>query len=64
MDKDTHVYCKQCQNFKCNMIMLEDEYTINLDCKYKDECDFYDTEDSKPFSERPFYKSNFWFNSL
>lgn len=58
---DQHVYCTACQNYGCTL-MDNDEYELH--CKHKDECDFYDPEDSKPLRERPFYESSFWLSSF
>lgn len=49
MQKNTHVYCTNCLWFK---IINE-----TPECKYSSECDFWDFEDSRPFSERPRYKA-------
>ena len=57
---DQHVYCTNCQNYGCASLS-NDDYTLS--CKYDDICDFTDTEDSKPFRDRPHYKSSFWFSS-
>lgn len=60
MDLNEHVYCTLCQNFGCK---TEDGEYI-LFCPHSDDCDFYDTEDSKPFKDRPFYKSSLWIGTL
>lgn len=49
MDKNTHVYCVDCKHFR-----MDDEYKPY--CPYEPECDIWNCEDSKPFSERPYYK--------
>jgi len=48
--KNKHVYCTHCKHFK-----IEDGTPF---CKYDAMCDIYDCEDSKPFQERPMWKSN------
>ena len=54
MDKDTHVYCTQCKNFE----VTNDVETMNVEinCKYEDECDFWNPEDSLRFEDRPHYQ--------
>jgi hypothetical protein len=39
------------------------EDDVETSCKHELECDFSDSEDSKPFKDRPFYKSEFWISS-
>lgn len=45
---DIHVYCTHCAWFQ-----IKDGVP---DCKYSEECDLWDCEDSRPFSERPKYQ--------
>lgn len=49
MNKDEHVYCTDCKHFR-----LDDEYKQY--CPFEEECDIWNCEDSKPFSERPKYE--------
>lgn len=44
----THVYCTRCRWF-----YIENE---TPKCKYENECDIWDCEDSKPFKNRPKYE--------
>lgn len=44
---ETHVYCTHCTWFR-----IKDDVP---NCKYTAECDIWDCEDSRPFSERPKY---------
>ena len=56
MNKDTHVYCSNCINSETNLKCV-DEWNKNCkECKCI-KCDCFDTEDSKPFSDRPSYES-------
>lgn len=48
MKPDTHVYCTRCRHFK-----FEDDEIL---CPHQNECHFWDTEDSRPFRERPKYE--------
>lgn len=49
MNQDTHVYCTHCKH-----LLYCDE---NLPyCPWSNECDNWNFEDSKPFSERPHYE--------
>lgn len=50
MNPDTYVYCTQCKWFK-----LDGEDDVPH-CKFSSECDIWDCEDSRPFSERPKYE--------
>ena len=50
MDKNTHVYCTDCEYFR-----LCDE-GIPYCALPSDKCSVNDCEDSKPFRERPMYK--------
>ena len=52
MNEDTHVYCVKCKNLK---FVPRDEY-FPASCRYEKECDFTDIEDSRCFSDRPFYQ--------
>lgn len=49
MNQDKHVYCTDCKWFK-----LDNEYIPY--CIYEDQCNIWNCEDSKPFSERPKYE--------
>lgn len=53
MDKNTHVYCTDCQNF----ILKETDSDIEIDCKFADKCWFFNPEDSTPFYKRPYWIS-------
>lgn len=44
-----HVYCTCCRHFN----VTQEE---GPDCNHKDICDLYDSEDSKPYKERPYYE--------
>ena len=48
MNPDTHVYCTRCRHFR-----FEDDEIL---CPHQNECHFWDTEDSRPFRERPKYE--------
>lgn len=52
MDNNTYVYCTKC--VYCNFEELNK--TGNTECAYKDKCNNWNPEDSRPYSERPFYK--------
>ena len=47
--KDIHVYCTHCKHFR-----LDDEKIPY--CPWENRCDINNCEDSKPFSERPYYE--------
>ena len=50
MKPDTYVYCTNCKHFR-----LDDEEIPY--CPYEEkECDIYNCEDSKPYSQRPMYE--------
>lgn len=51
--KDTHVYCTRCKHFE---IIEVSDHNFKVFCKYEDECDLFDFEDSTPYSERPHYE--------
>ena len=50
MDKNTYVYCT-----KCIWLIYSEDGTPT--CIHEKECDIWDAEDSRPFSERPFYEA-------
>ena len=50
MNEDTHVCCTTCKNLKMNM-----KKEFPFVCHHENECDFTDIEDSRSFSQRPFY---------
>ena len=52
MDNDTYVYCVKCSNLKVGT--KDEEYPLS--CKYEGECNFFDPEDGRRFSERPHYE--------
>ena len=52
MNKDTHVYCTHCKNLKLDMETKGFPYS----CGFENECEFWDIEDSRAFSERPHYE--------
>lgn len=47
------VYCTHCKNFRIYWVGV-DEYIPQ--CKYVDECNLLDCEDSKSIEERPKYE--------
>lgn len=51
MDKDVYVHCTKCKNLKVDYQM---DYPLL--CEYEDACNFFDPEDGRRFSERPFYE--------
>jgi len=53
MNPDTHVYCTHCRHLKYKNFGTPDFTPI---CIHENECDIWDAEDSKPFSERPYYE--------
>lgn len=57
MNLNERVYCTNCQSY-CSVWKSEDD--VETSCKHELECDFSDSEDSKAFKDRPFYKSEFW----
>lgn len=48
MENTDYVYCTECMYFKVN--------DDTPHCKYEDECDIWDCEDSRRYAERPHYK--------
>ena len=50
MNKEIYVYCTDCTKFRC-----DEELPY---CKDENKCDINDCEDSKPFTDRPYYKPN------
>lgn len=51
MDKDTQVYCANCKHLK---IDLSQDYPFV--CDFELDCNIWEAEDSRPFSNRPFYE--------
>ena len=66
LTKDTHVYCTECKYLKYVSDIEEvdensDDYdkwfnSLRPECEYSNECCLDDSEDSKPYSERPHYE--------
>jgi hypothetical protein len=56
INPNEHVYCTDCINYECTIRCVKhlEESCGNCSCL---KCDCYDTEDSRPFSERPNYVS-------
>jgi len=52
LDKDTHVYCTHCKHFA--VIQQDDGPAPH--CPFMDKCCLWDSEDSRPYSERPYYE--------
>ena len=53
MNKDQHVYCAECVEFR-----ICDEGLPY--CPYEDKCDIKNPEDSRPLRERPCYIKGEW----
>lgn len=51
---DIHVYCTDCRYFKLQT-MADGKPTPYCDRPTKEYCNDWDMDDSKPYSERPFY---------
>ncbi len=49
MDKNQHVYCTDCFNFR----LCDEEKPY---CIYEDKCNINDCDDGKPFNERPCFE--------
>ena len=49
MDSDTQVYCTHCKHLRYDL-------WGSVICDFELSCDIWDAEDSRPFSERPFYE--------
>ena len=49
LQKYKHVYCTHCKHFRLDV--EETSY-----CLHEGECDLTNCDDSKPFSERPYYE--------
>ena len=66
ISKDTHVYCTECKHLTYVSDIEEpdensekyDEWIDSLvpSCEFSEKCNLDDSEDSRPFAERPFYE--------
>lgn len=55
---EQQVYCTNCKHLKLEEIHKnKGDYIVS--CPHEKECEIYDIDDSRPLSERPYYKEEY-----
>jgi len=52
LNSEEYVYCTACKNFK----IVDTNGNFVLNCKFENECEFWNPEDSMKFKDRPKYQ--------